>query len=638
VVLLVKGEEGKGRAAKAGAMIDPNSVAALSVAVIDGPYDASTLSEILARSPINLGNSSCEVDTNVACNHGTFIMGILGARSDAMIPGLCPGCQLLHVRLFLDEFVPSASVGELAKAISVAVEAGARLVNVSLAILGDGAQNDHRLATALDYAEASGAVLFVAAGNQGRLAEGQLLAHPVAIPVVAVDAAHRLLPACNFGPTISRRGVAALGQHVVGYAPGGGTTVMSGTSVATAVATGTLAELWAARPNVDGNQIRAAVAQLTRGNELVPPALDRNGILSALDQICAAKVAAASPAGDGKTGYRSLRGERIMDIGNRLPRSSNPCVGPAPTSGHTVFPADGSAGCNCGSLGGVCTCNGSQGGASGFVYAIGTVEADYPNIAIERETQALAHTLLPASWQPNTDVPTKPTEDRSWQHAVLSADREMTRYITRQLIWRLTVEDYPVFVLKPRDPRDFDLLVDSLGRPKYPKPDGGDSETKGTGKRKAKRSIPIDSPIGRPQDLDVVIGVTGSQTPLGMEVLVDQIFHISAQQLAPGGLDVFAQLSDNYGLTDEDRAYNFLAARYTIAPDDLDEIKELGLAGVPIISSRLSGNTGRVVRVIFTLRSTQAIEKKYFVRVDVSDRFPFIVTPWQPYLERGGAS
>ena len=62
---------------------------------------------------------------------------------------------------------------------------------------------------------------------------GQLLSHPVTIPVVAVDAAHQLLPDCNFGPLISRRGVAALGHQVLGYSPGGGTAVMSGTSVAT---------------------------------------------------------------------------------------------------------------------------------------------------------------------------------------------------------------------------------------------------------------------------------------------------------------------------------------------------------------------------------------------------------------------
>ena len=608
---------------------------AVSVAIIDGPYDAVALSGILAKAPIQLGLGACGDKPNSACDHGTFVIGLLGARRDALIPGLCPGCQLLHIPIFIDEHAPWASVGELANAISIAVAAGARIINLSLAILGDNSRNHPELAAALNYAELKGAVVVVAAGNQGRLAMGQLLSHSVTVPVVAVDAGLGLLPNSNFGPVISRRGVAALGSNLPGYAPGGGTTAMSGTSVATAVASGTLAEVWSKVPSATAAEIRAAVLRLAPRNETRPPVLDHALLLAAINQLH--KAAAAKFAIRESHIYAGLQGEAAMKEENGPTNLVNRGALPAMSPINVAAPANGSSRCTCGAPAGTCNCTG--GNNSDFVYAIGTVEVEYPNVGVEREMQALAHTLLPASWQPNADVPMKPTEDRSWQHAVLSADKERTRYIARQLIWRLTVEDYPAFILRPWDPRDFDLLVDSLGRPKYPKPDGGDSETRTSGKKKAKPSIPRASPIGPPQDLDVVVGVTtGLPTPLGIEVLVDQIFQISAHQLAPGGLDFFAQLSDNYGLTDEDRAYNFLAARYTIAPYALDEIKELTLAGVPTISSRLSGNSGRVVRVIFTLRTAQAVEKKYFVRVDVSDRFPFIVTPWQKYLERGEAS
>ena len=109
------------------------------------------------------------------------------APADAPVPGLCPGCSLLHVPLFTDEDAPSVGVASLADAITVAVDAGARLINLSLAILGDDRGSRPQLATALDHAEASGAVVVVAAGNPGRLAMGQLLSHPATIPVVAVD-------------------------------------------------------------------------------------------------------------------------------------------------------------------------------------------------------------------------------------------------------------------------------------------------------------------------------------------------------------------------------------------------------------------------------------------------------------------
>src|SRR5882672_56203 len=223
---------------------------AFAVAVIDGPYDAAALSGVLANVPVSLADGSCDFSPNSACDHGTFIVGLLGARQDALIPGVCPDCRLLHIPLFVDSISPSTSVDELATAIVKAVSAGARLINLSLAILGAERAINRRLAAALDFAETSGSVLVAAAGNHGRLAIGQLLTHPVVIPVVAADASQRLLPESNFGPTISSRGVAALGR-MPGYVPGGGITVMSGTSVAAAVATGILAQVWSARPDID---------------------------------------------------------------------------------------------------------------------------------------------------------------------------------------------------------------------------------------------------------------------------------------------------------------------------------------------------------------------------------------------------
>jgi subtilisin family serine protease len=122
---------------------------AVTVAVIDGPYDGLSLSTVLARAPINLGGGKCSIERNSACNHGTFIMGLLGARWDAAIPGLCAGCQILHVPLFPDEPHPAAKVSELARAIRIAVAAGANLINLSLAILGDEVELDPELAVAL---------------------------------------------------------------------------------------------------------------------------------------------------------------------------------------------------------------------------------------------------------------------------------------------------------------------------------------------------------------------------------------------------------------------------------------------------------------------------------------------------------
>jgi hypothetical protein len=605
---------------------DESGASAVAVAVIDGPYDAAALSRVLAQAPVSLGQGTCGASSNSACDHGTFIMALLGARRDAAIPGLCPECRLLHIPLFIDVNSPSASVGELAAAIRKAVTAGARLINLSLAILGDDSENHPRLAAALDLAEMSGALLLVAAGNQGRLAMGQLLSHPVAIPVVGADASQRLLPECNFGPVISRRGVAALGR-MPGYAPGGGTTVMSGTSVATAVATGTLAQVWSAHPDVDGAKLRAVVAGLGPRNGSRPPILSRDFVLAALDQTASALVTAARRVGSEMTNYASLQGATTMANGNGEPAPTHGASSIAKPA-QTLAPAGGAGECACGAPGGVCTCDG--GGSSGFVYAIGTIEADYPNVAIEREMQILAHDMG-VEVEPDRDLATKPTEDRNWQHAVLSRDRKRTRYIARQLRWRLTIEDFPVFVLNPGDPSDLDELIDALARPKYAKPG-----RRGGKRGAATKSPPIEPPFGHAEDLDVVVGVMGPQTPDGIAVLVDQIFTIPPDKLAPGGLAYFSQLADNHGLTDGDRAYNFLTARYT-SPVSLAGGFEL--SGVSMVASRLGAGISRIVRGIYTFRSTATpVEQKYFVRVDVTHEFPIIVNPWQAYLERGERS
>ena len=609
-----------------------NEAGALTIAVIDGPYDAAALSGILGQAPINLRDGNCSTNPSNACDHGTFIMGLLGAGRDAPIPGLCSGCRLLHIPLFVDAVAPASGVGELARAIGIAIAAGAKLINLSLAILGDDSQYDRELAVALDQAEASGAVVVVAGGNQGRLAMGQLLSHPVTIPVVAVDAAGRLLPECNFGPAISHRGVAALGHHVLGYAPGTGTTVMSGTSVSTAVATGILAELWSAHPSVDGEALRAAVARLAPRNGSIPPMIDRNALSAMLEQTSGTMIMASASMQRSGTNYASLQGGPVMKDDNGMTRLFNRGAEPGSSPTNIVTPSNGSGGCSCGASGAACTCARNQTANSGFVYAIGTVEAECPNVGIEREMQMMAHHLkVPAG--PGKNV--KPTEDRHWQHAVLTADRKKTRYLARQLSWRLTIEDLPAFALKPRDCCDIDDLIDCLDRPKYHKQDGG----KG---KKGKTAASDPNVAQLPDDLDVIVGVRGANTPDGMEVYVDQIFQRGI--LFPNKHMYFSQIVDNYGLTDQDRAYNFLTARYDIEPNILEVQKEfgqVGLEGVPTIYSRLSGDTNRIVRVIFTFKGHfkgALVEKKYFVRVDVTNEFPIIITPWYPYLDRGDAS
>jgi hypothetical protein len=95
-------------------------------------------------------------------------------------------------------------------------------------------------------------------------------------------------------------------------------------------------------------------------------------------------------------------------------------------------------------------------------------------------------------------------------------------------------------------------------------------------------------------------------------------------------------LTDNAGATGEHRALNYLAMRYpAIYAKAAEEFaRDFSLTGVEVRPSPLS-STRNIVDVIFayTNRNTDFTEK-FFVRVDVTEEFPFLLTKMSPYYDR----
>jgi hypothetical protein len=256
--------------------------------------------------------------------------------------------------------------------------------------------------------------------------------------------------------------------------------------------------------------------------------------------------------------------------------------------------------------------------AMSYVYALGRVEARFPNLAAEKEfAQATGRTE------------TAGKTDQKTFHAVLS--KRENRYLVRQLCWVLTIQGLETYLLQPRDPADIDLLVEAI------------------------------RPAPSPNDIDVVIGMRGPIAPPTMcnglmvpIVAFDQIYsfdrdalikaipcpkEVTPEQFGPAAKEVFdriMQLTDNAGATDEHRALNYLAMRYpAIYAKAAEEFaRDFSLTGVEVRSSPLS-STRSIVDVIFsyTNRNTDFTEK-FFVRVDVTEEFPFLVTKMSPYYDR----
>jgi len=277
--------------------------------------------------------------------------------------------------------------------------------------------------------------------------------------------------------------------------------------------------------------------------------------------------------------------------------------------------------------GGCATCGGSEGttglspngaGTVSYVYAIGRVEARFPNLAAEKE-------FAQATGRADTVGKT----DQQTFHAVLS--KRENRYLIRQLCWVLTIQGLETYLLVPRDPVDIDLLVEAI------------------------------RPVPSPNDIDVVIGLRGPIAPPEMcnglmvpIVAFDQIYSFdrdalikaipkpektTAAQFGPAAEELFnriMQLTDNAGATDEHRVLNYLAMRYpAIYAKAAEEFAhDFSLTGVEVRSSPLS-STRNIVDVIFsyTNRNTDFTEK-FFVRCDVTEEFPFLVAKLSPYYDR----
>ena len=269
-----------------------------------------------------------------------------------------------------------------------------------------------------------------------------------------------------------------------------------------------------------------------------------------------------------------------------------------------------------------CGCGeGAKSKAPQYVYSLGRIEPRFPNMSAEREfAQAMGRAETAGMTDPQAF------------YFVLS--KKENRYLVRELCWVLTIESVAACILLPKDPLDLDLLVESV------------------------------RPMSAKADIDVVIGLMGPVAPpemcSGLQVPLvgfDQLFSFNRDafiksiprpesipekqeekfRAAAGELfDRILQMADNTGANDEHRALNYLAVRYpAIYAKAAEEFEHnFSLTGVEARPSRLSG-ARKIVSVIFSYTNRETdVTEKFFVRVDVSEEFPFMVTKMAPYYDR----
>jgi hypothetical protein len=199
------------------------------------------------------------------------------------------------------------------------------------------------------------------------------------------------------------------------------------------------------------------------------------------------------------------------------------------------------------------------------------------------------------------------------------------------MCWVFSVQDLETYIVVPRDPMDFRLLVETI---------------------RSERNL---------NDIDIVVGMRGATAaPPGLcnglaipIVAFDQIYSFDrnafiksipkpdqvAENFESAVNEVFdriLQLTDNAGATDEHRALNYLAVRYpTIYATAAQQFaRDFSLTTVEVRISPL-GSPRKVVDVVFSYTNRNSdFTEKFFSRVDVTEEFPFLVTKLSPYYDR----
>ena len=255
----------------------------VKIGLIDGPVvtqHADLEVEHLREIPGNNG-ATCTQANSAACLHGTFIAGILSAKRNSPAPAICPNCTLLIRPIFAEttsgrEHMPSATPLALAAAIIECINAGARVINLSLALAQPSTKGEQALEEALNQALRRGVLIVAAAGNQGTLGSSAITRHPWVIPVMACDLRGRPMNESNLGASIGRRGLSAPGDSITSLGSQGQALTLGGTSVAVPFVTGAIALLWSEFPARAAAQIKLAITQAStpRRASVIPPLLN----------------------------------------------------------------------------------------------------------------------------------------------------------------------------------------------------------------------------------------------------------------------------------------------------------------------------------------------------------------------------
>ncbi|YAF96029.1 MAG: S8 family peptidase [Nodularia sp. CChRGM 3473] len=206
---------------------------------------------------VNRSNNVLDVN-----GHGTHVAGTIAGENNGFgVTGIAYNAKIMPVKVLDDSGTGSFSA--IADGIYYAVNNGANVINLSLG----GAFPNSALESAIAYASSKGAIVVMAAGNNGFPFPGYpaSYANNWGLAVGAVDRNNNMANFSNRAGTNPLAYVTAPGVGVYSSVPGNQYAQYSGTSMATPHVAGVVALMLSANPSLTDAQVRQIIIE-TAGN------------------------------------------------------------------------------------------------------------------------------------------------------------------------------------------------------------------------------------------------------------------------------------------------------------------------------------------------------------------------------------
>ena len=566
-----------------------NGGAGITIAVIDGPVDLEhavfvgadiSIASGATRWPARIGNRMAE--------HGTMVASILFGQPGSAVEGIAPNARGLVVPVY-DIDSGKAPQLEIARAIQIAINEGADIINFSGGQYSDTGVADQWLDDAVQRCAQAGVLLVAAAGNDGCECLHVPAAASTALAVGAVDANGDPMDFSNYGGGYACNGITAPGENIIGAVPGGGVAQMSGTSFATPLVSGVVSLIQAAKPELTGAQIRDFLLQTASPcgtntpevcQKLLVGRINVEGALAAMTEHTAATDSTAESTA---------------------------------TEPATVGPSAAES---------------STGG--GLVYALGNISYDF---GTEARRDSFKQLMPPVEVDGNV-VPPNPYDARQ-----LVAYIGANAYEAREVIWTLNIELTPIYALEPSGAFGasiYELLNEMLAGEVLAEQDPDHIQRVSIPGRLTGRTVRLFSGQQVPViQLDNPRGSYGWKT----NALVEQASKAvsSTSGVAVDTATIAANLLSfldrvyydlrNLGVLSSDRALNFAATNAFQAATVFSEALGLGMQlenieTEPSPFARIDADAWDVKLKFFDPENTRRARKVYRFTVDVSEMMP----------------